>query len=213
MRIGRLAPLYRWIEYAAFGRAIERRRFAFLPRLAGARRVLIPGEGDGRVLARLLKVAPEARFDVFEASPEMIALARRRSGNSHRVRFFCDDARNAPWPAGHYDAVLTMFFLDCFTEQDARQVIRRIAGALKPGGLWLVGEFAVPPSGWRRLHARIWIAAMYRFFQVTTGLSARELAPIDRLLAEAEMVSLEREEARGGLLYSEVLTSVLTPGE
>ena len=31
MNIGRLAPFYRWIEYAAFGRALERRRFALLP--------------------------------------------------------------------------------------------------------------------------------------------------------------------------------------
>jgi len=36
MKIGYLAPWYRWIEYAAFGRALERRRFAFLDCLAAA---------------------------------------------------------------------------------------------------------------------------------------------------------------------------------
>src|SRR6202035_2815494 len=37
MKIGRLAGWYRWIEYLAFGRALERRRFAFLSRLASAK--------------------------------------------------------------------------------------------------------------------------------------------------------------------------------
>ena len=52
MKIGRLARWYRWIEYAAFGRVLERRRFAFLPHIASARHMLILGEGDGRTLER-----------------------------------------------------------------------------------------------------------------------------------------------------------------
>ena len=34
MLIDRFAPWYRWVEYLTFGRALERRRFAFLNRLA-----------------------------------------------------------------------------------------------------------------------------------------------------------------------------------
>lgn len=206
MRIGRLAPWYRWIEYAAFGRALERRRFAFLPRLADARSILILGEGDGRVAARILQLAPEARIDVVDVSPEMIALAQRRTGESRGVRYLCADARTADWPAAQYDAVLTMFFLDCFAEKDARQLIPRIAATLKPGGLWLVSEFAIPPTGFPRLHAHIWIWAMYRFFRATTRLGARKLAPFDRLFADAGLVREVRQEERAGLLYSEVLS-------
>ncbi len=110
MRIGRLAPFYRWIEYAAFGRALERRRFAFLERLAGARRVLTLGEGDGRVLARLLSITPEARFEVVELSPEMIELAQRQIGRSGRVHFRFSDAMIIDWPPQEYDGVVTMFF-------------------------------------------------------------------------------------------------------
>jgi ubiquinone/menaquinone biosynthesis C-methylase UbiE len=206
MKIGRLAPWYRWIEYAAFGRALERRRFAFLDRAAGARHVLILGEGDGRVLERLLTIAPEAHFDVIDVSPEMIALARRRTGDSNRVRFVCGDARTIAWPDAHYDAALMLFFLDCFTELDARGVIGRIAASLTPNGVWLVSDFAIPTSGWRHWHARLWIGTMYRFFQVTTGLEARKLPPIERLLAEAGMRRIERQEERAGMMYSELLT-------
>src|SRR5580704_9374486 len=79
MKIGRLARWYRWVEYAAFGRALERCRFANLTLLERAQRVLILGEGDGRTLARLLAVAPAARFEVIELSSEMIALAKARA--------------------------------------------------------------------------------------------------------------------------------------
>ncbi len=110
MKIGRLAPFYRWIEYIAFGRALEERRFALLPGLKDTQRVLILGEGDGRTVERLLQIAPAAHFDVIELSSEMIALARQRTGNSDRATFLCVDARKVEWPANHYDAVVTNFF-------------------------------------------------------------------------------------------------------
>ena len=52
MNADRIARSYRWLEYAAFGVALERARFDFLRCAAEARRVLILGEGDGRFLAR-----------------------------------------------------------------------------------------------------------------------------------------------------------------
>jgi spermidine synthase len=204
MHIGGIARWYRRIEYAAFGKTLERQRFAWLPRLAGARRVLILGEGDGRTLERLLKLAPEARFDVVEISPEMIALARYRVRNSARVDFHCRDARGAIWPRASYDAIVTHFFLDCFTEEEARDLIRRLAAALKTDGSWLISEFAVPAAGLRRLHAEVWIRAMYLFFRITTRLGATMLPPIETLMREAGMERVERDQKRAGLMVAEV---------
>lgn len=204
MRIGRLAKWYRWIEYAAFGGALERRRFAFLPRLASATRVLVLGEGDGRTIARLCRLAPGAFVDVIELSPEMIALARRRAEGSANVAFRCGDAREANWPDGSYDGIVTNFFLDCFPEEDARILIRRLSNALAPGGIWLISEFTVPTSGWRRLHAKVWIETMYRFFGLATGLRVTALPPIEKLMPDAGMQLAARESARAGLMVSEV---------
>jgi len=204
MQIGRLAPWYRWIEYAAFGRALERRRFAFLPRLASARRVLMLGEGDGRTVERLLGIAPEIRIDVVEVSPEMIALAGRRVRGSGRVQFHQSDARAHRRPAGWYDAIVTNFFLDCFTEEELAPLIPELVAQLAPGGLWVIAEFAIPPRGWRRAHARIWIWTMYRFFGIATGLRARRLPAIERLLGEAGMTRVEQQKERAGLMVSEV---------
>jgi ubiquinone/menaquinone biosynthesis C-methylase UbiE len=204
MRIGRLALCYRWIEYCAFGRALEQRRFAFLDRVSGAKRILILGEGDGRVLARLMRIAPDAEIDVVEISPEMIALARQRIGNSERIRFLCQDAATIELPPENYDAVLTMFFLDCFSGFDANRLIHRIAKTLKSDAIWLISEFAIPDHGWPRCHAQIWVRTMYLFFRMTTGLEARALPPIEKLLSEAGLFRLEREQARAGLITSEV---------
>ncbi len=204
MNLSPLARWYRWIEYIAFGRALERRRFAFLDRLANARRILMVGEGDGRALERLLALAPQARIDVVELSGKMIELARRRAGDSSRVGFQQRDALTASWPENHYDGLLTLFFLDCFDEAETRDLIQRLAKTMVGGGIWLVSEFAIPERGWRRRHARMWIWMMYRFFGVTTGLRARALPPVERLLNEAGLQRLELEEERWGLIRSEV---------
>jgi ubiquinone/menaquinone biosynthesis C-methylase UbiE len=202
MRIGRLARWYRCIEYAAFGGALERRRFAFLPRLASAERVLVLGEGDGRTTERLLGIAPQACIDVVECSPEMIALARRRT-NSARVCFRCADALAETWPAHYYDAIVTNFFLDCLDTTDVRDLVHRLAGALASGGIWLIAEFAVPPRGWKRLHARAWIGVMYRFFGVTTGLRTQHLPEIEAALRASGLIRVEQETERAGLIISE----------
>jgi ubiquinone/menaquinone biosynthesis C-methylase UbiE len=204
MRIGWLARWYRPIEYAAFGRALERRRFAFLHRLAAARRILILGEGDGRALERLLAIAPNAHCDVVEISPEMIAVARRRIKHPDRVTFLCEDSRTVQWPPAYYDAIVTLFFLDCFTREDADTLIRSLARTLTPGGMWLISEFAIPQRGWQRIHARVWILIMYRFFRLTTGLQTRALPPIEDLMRKAGMERINHEEERAGLMISEV---------
>jgi ubiquinone/menaquinone biosynthesis C-methylase UbiE len=204
MQIGRMARWYRWIEYAAFGRALERRRFAFLPRTAGAGRILTLGEGDGRTVERLLAIAPQARIEAVELSAEMIDLAQRRAGDSGRVSFQYGNALTYRWPAEWFDAVVTNFFLDCFTEAELGPLVRHLAATLKPEGIWIVGEFAIPPRGWRRLHARLWIWTMYRFFGIATGLRARRLPAIARLMREAGMTRVEYEEERAGLMVSEV---------
>ncbi|MEO8026394.1 MAG: class I SAM-dependent methyltransferase [Bryobacteraceae bacterium] len=207
MNADRIAAVYRWIEYAAFGRALEARRFATLDEAAGARSALILGEGDGRFVAELVRRQPAIRVDVVEASARMIALARQRVSESarERVRFVCQDALTEPLPQpGGYDLVVTNFFLDCFESREAAAVIAKCAAALEPGGRWLVGEFREPSRGVARLHARAWLAVMYLFFRWTTGLRPRRLPPWEDLLRSAGLVLVREQRARFGLLVSQV---------
>ena len=88
-----IARIYRWLEYASFGRALERCRFRFLDDVAEARCALLLGDGDGRFLDRLLKAAPSVAAETIDSSAEMLSLARVRCG-ADRVRYRRDDARD-----------------------------------------------------------------------------------------------------------------------
>jgi ubiquinone/menaquinone biosynthesis C-methylase UbiE len=200
-----LARWYRFIEFAVYGRGLERSRFQFLDRLSCSKRILMLGEGDGRALEQLLKLAPQARIDVVELSGKMIELARERNaGGLDRVRFVRANALEVQWISGEFDAVTTLYFLDCFGEKEGRELVGRVAEALAPGGLWLISDFAIPARGWRHWHARILIGIMYRFFGITTGLWVRTLPPIESMLLDAGLERMEIAERRAGLIRSEL---------
>ncbi len=207
-----IARAYRWLEYASFGRALERRREAFLPEIAGARRVLLLGDGDGRFLAAFLRANPAAQVDSVDSSARMLALAaarvRRCPGSAAtaewRVRFHQADANRWQPPAdARYDLIVTHFFLDCFEEHELARLIPSLAAAVAPGARWLVSEFRQPDRGLKAWRARVWISGLYRIFGLATGLQVRRL-PDYRPLLMGQGFHLEQEELSDwGLLASE----------
>ena len=201
-----LAASYRWLEYAAFGRALERCRFEFLQRAVAARRILILGEGDGRFLARLVECNSNAQIVVVDSSARMLDLARRRlpAGAHARVEFQHLDALASPLPGGPFDLAVTHFFLDCFDGAAVAAIVAKVNALLHPGALWLVGEFQAPARGWRRLHAQLWLSTMYQFFGITTGLRTSRLPDYRGVLAVSGFAELERRERRSGLIVSQL---------
>lgn len=184
-----LARIYRALEWLAFGGDLERARFCLLDQLAGRRSILILGEGDGRCLERLLPLVPDARIDCLDASPAMLARAETRIAGADgrgRVTFICADALSHALPAAHYDAVVTLFFLDCFEPPSAEALVNRITAAVQPGAGWLFADFVVPTSGLARLRARLWLAGLYTFFRWQTGLRPRALPPSEELIRQAD---------------------------
>ena len=212
MNIDRLAPWYRWLEYAAFGRALQQSRVVFFDRLATARRILVFGEGDGRALARLLAMAPLAQVDVVELSGAMIELARCRAGDQvNRVRFHQLDARGADWPDGSFDAIVTLFFLDCFCNDELKALIPRIADRMSADAVWLIADFSIPATGWRRLHALAWVKIMYAFFSTATALRTRFLPEIDSVLGDAGFTQRDSCCSRAGLIRCQIWKKDYTP--
>lgn len=203
----RLAENYRALEFAAFGRDLERARFRHLERLRHCRRILVLGEGDGRCLARLVRIAPEARIHCLDLSAGMLARAAARLAGTpaaERVTFEqADILAGGPLPAD-CDAVTTFFFLDCFTAEQAEGIVARVQAALLPGSLWLFADFALPPRGFARLRARAWLGMLYAFFRWQTGLPARELPPSEALIQRAGFALETSEELQHGLLRSVV---------
>jgi SAM-dependent methyltransferase len=194
----RIARWYRWIEYAGFGRALERRREAFLADVSDARRVLALGDGDGRALKALLGTAPYACIDYIDVSARMLELARGCAGTK-RVHYRCEDARTSPLPAAEYDLIVTHFFLDCFDETELEPLIARLSSAATPHARWLISEFR--GNGWL-------VRALYSFFRVATGLRTRRLVDHHPVLQRHGFRLAHHQKTWRGVLASELWRSV-----
>lgn len=201
-----VAAIYRLLEYAAFGRALERARFRYLDRLQACRDILIIGEGDGRVLERVLRLAPQASVRCIDSSAAMLerAGARLDPDVRGRVTFEHADARSVVIPPDTCDAVVTLFVLDCFSPHDLTRLVERLLAGLRASGLWLFADFVIPEQGWPRVRARAWITFLYAFFRWRTGLPVRELPPSEEILRAAGLHLTESTTMRGGLLRTSV---------
>lgn len=200
-----LVRFYRALEFLAFGGDLKRARFCLLDRLADRRSILVLGEGDGRALARLVQLAPLARIHCVDSSAAMLARAEARlagTGARDRVSFERADVLTCEFRPAQYDAVVTLFLLDCFDAAQAAGVVTRVSGALQPGAAWLFADFVLPARGIARLRARAWLGLLYAFFRWQTGLRTRELPPSENLILAAGFQCEARREFQWGLLRS-----------
>lgn len=206
----RLARLYRWMEYASFGPWLWWCRTAFLADLGACRRALVLGDGDGRFTARLLRENPTLHVDAVDASPAMLGALQRRAGsNAARVRTHCTDLRAwQPLPDARYDLIVTHFFLDCLTTAECSALAIKLRPSVIDGALWVVSEFAVPSGSLGRPLARALIAFLYRAFAVLTGLAVRRLPDYESALRAAGFALQKRRDRLGGLLTSQLWTTV-----
>jgi ubiquinone/menaquinone biosynthesis C-methylase UbiE len=201
-----VARAYCWLEYASFGPLLERARFAHLRHLAACRDIVLLGDGDGRTLARILAVSPSSRIVSVDASRVMLDLAARRvpEAERHRVTFVHADARMLSLPAASCDAVVTQFFLDCFTAEETAALVQRVAPALRPHGLWLFADFTMPERGIGRIASRAIVTPLYWFFRWSAHISAHELPPAEGEIRRAGLRAMAEAPIAGGLLRSVV---------
>lgn len=200
----RVARLYRALEYAAFGGALQRARLAHIDTLRHCADILILGDGDGRFLSALVAIAPTARVRCIDTSAAMQAIAAARLSDRDRARvtFECADARAVDLSTRTFDAIVTMFFLDCFVEADVRALVNALMPRLRPDGVWLFADFNIPPRGLARIHARVVVAALYAFFRWQTGIAARALPASESRLRDAGLSCVAEREFRAGLVRS-----------
>jgi SAM-dependent methyltransferase len=202
-----VASPYRWLEYLAFGPLLERCRGAQLAHLAGARRALLLGDGDGRFLAQLLAANPGLAADVVDSSPAMLRILARRIGNANRIRLHHADALE--WnPSGSYDLIISHFFLDCFFVDQLEHLFDRVLPHALPGAQWVISEFAIPRNAVAAYAARGIIALLYRSFGLLTGLPVRALPDYTTPLLRRGLVPSNERRYLAGLLCSQVWTKM-----
>lgn len=207
MTFDRLAPFYRWMERVAAGRLMEQCRTAHLDQVPEPKHILILGEGHGRSLAACRRRFPNAFITCVEASAGMIAQARqhlvRLKLSEQGIGFIHSDVFEWQPDDAVYDLVVTHFFLDCFDAGALERLVPRIATAAAPKASWLLADFQIAPSGWRRWRSKAIVSLLYAFFRHATGLPANRLVLPDPLLACAGFQLRDRKEFSAQLLKSE----------
>lgn len=113
---------------------------------ADARRVLDLGSGDGRLLARVLDLLPDASGVALDFSSEMLERLRARFGDaaasadgaraSGRVAVIAHDLDQALPDLGAFDAVVSSFAIHHVTDTRKRALYAEIFAALAPGGVF-----------------------------------------------------------------------------
>jgi Methyltransferase domain len=199
-----VARPYRWMEYVSFGRALERCRETFLPRLTDCKNALVLGDGDGRFLARLLEMNTDIYADAVDSSGVMLRLLEQRAGKNAGRRLRTHRANALEFVLeGTYDLVVTHFFLDCFTQVEVESLCARIAGHLQAGSLWVISDFRIP-AGVMRWPARGVVRGLYAAFRMLTGLRTTSLPDHGAALAAAGMKRVAERLWLGGMLTSEL---------
>jgi hypothetical protein len=195
------------MEMFTFGPFLRRCRYAFLDELQNRRNALVLGDGDGRFTARLLEENQLVLIDAIDASPAMLrALLHNVGLRTGRVRVHLADIRQWQPEGPRYDLIVTHFFLDCLSTKEIVSLASKLKPCAKPGALWVVSEFAIPPGWYGWLVARPVVSALYVVFWLMTGLTRFRLPKYQKALTEAGFTLRQKETRLGGLLVSELWT-------
>ena len=207
----RISRFYRVLEFLLLGRSLERARFALLPKLAqwaregnvqlgnvtpsldGEKRILVFGDGDGRMLEQLVFHFPEARFLSVDHSQKMLDLQRERTrkfGSSIDIQWLCCDALDFVPDYAGFDMIVMAFFLDCFSQKTLRHQLPTWLSGLGNNGILLFVDFVEPTSQFGRLVSAPVLMMMHRFFRWQTDLPNRQLVDLHEVLLRQDLEEL-----------------------
>jgi len=207
MNFDQIAPFYQTMETWFAGRCLQRSRLVFLDQIPEPARVLMVGEGHGRFLVPFRRRFPQTDITVLDGSARMLEIAeeclQKEALGTDGVHFV--HSMIGDWqPSDHrFDLIVTNFFLDCLTEKQLEETVRKLVSVATRDAHWLVADFQIPDGGVARWRSRIILAMLYRFFGLTAGLEARSLVSPDTALVEAGFALADRKTWDWGLLKSE----------
>lgn len=103
----------------------------------GARRVLDLGSGDGRLLARVLDLLPEASGVALDFSAEMLDRLRGRFADAPARVSILEHDLDQPLPdLGAFDAIVSSFAIHHLVDARKRALYGEVFEALTPGGVF-----------------------------------------------------------------------------
>ena len=130
-------------------------------------------------------------------------LRRRCRPHAHRLQTLQTSALTVA-PPPDTDLITTHFFLDCLTQPELDALAHQVAGHTSRGTLWLLSDFAIPPTPLLKPFAALYIRALYLAFRILTGLRVTHLPNPQAALTAAGFDRIARHDLLCGLLYTEI---------
>lgn len=178
-------------EYAALASDYERRWQHYLATTTrhtlntlapqAGEHILDVGCGTGFALARLVEMGAALHLSGVDANPEMLTHARARLPAT--INLTQGDARQIPFPAAHFDAVITTSALHYLDEPAG--AIDEMTRVLKPGGRLIVTDWCRDffamflCEHWLRIRRRP-LGQMLNMQELTTHVEAAGLHVVAR---------------------------------
>ncbi|MDF7810372.1 class I SAM-dependent methyltransferase [Hymenobacter sp. YC55] len=205
----RVAAFYDPLSRLVYGRTLlHAQQHALVVGLPpGAPHLLVIGGGTGAVLLEILRLRPQATVVFLEASSQMLTKAQALLHSQHptaapQVEFQLGTENDLTGQAV-FDGIITFFFLDLFEPQRLRQVVTQLNAVRRPMAPWLFADFAPPQTWWQRGL----LSVMYRFFRLTTGISGRDMPPIQAELARLGLRADKQKQFFQGMVAAAVWVS------
>jgi len=170
-----VAPYYDVLQRLVFGNTLLRAQETTLHSILPADHIVIAGGGSGLVLESIARLHPSGLTVTYiDASPRMIAKARRRNYGDNKLQFITAPVQEVAL-GSDYDIVITPFLFDNFSGALVDDVFLHLHGALRPGGSWLNTDFSADTG----MAQRTLLKLMYAFFRLTCRIDATRLPDMD----------------------------------
>jgi ubiquinone/menaquinone biosynthesis C-methylase UbiE len=166
----RIAFIYDLLAKLVFGKSIVDSQKYFLNKIPDRSKVLILGGGSGWLLVELLKQKPNCEVWYVEASQKMIKLSKNKIEADKPVNFIHGTEQDIP-SSIKYDALITNFYLDLFTNHQLINIIVKLQSSIKPGAQWIVTDFVNNEKWWQSIMLKV----MYWFFRMACNIESGQL--------------------------------------
>ena len=171
----RLSIIYDSLVKVVFGRAIRNSQIALIEKVGKNNNWLILGGGTGWVLEEIFKLHPNAKITYVEVSNVMIDKTKQRNTRGE-VDYILGSLDQIP-SEKNFDVVMTAFFWDMFSTNEAVRMKQSIEVKMKNDAIWLLADFKNTDIWWQKILMKI----MYWFFRTTCHIKASELPDFEKI--------------------------------
>ncbi|HSH65134.1 MAG TPA: methyltransferase [Bacteroidia bacterium] len=188
-----LCPFYDVLTTAFFGVSLITSQTYFIPQLKKKQAALILGGGTGTLLLELLRKDIAEKYYYLDISKNMIRKTQKKvlkqfPEQFHKIIFECGSYENCE-SFQPVDLIVTPYILDCFSQQETRQIMKMLHGKLKQNGQWLFIDFnTTGQSNLVALVSRWIIRILYLFFNLVCNIQVKKLPDFSTCFSELNLL-------------------------